>query len=101
MNLIQIKYAIRRLSVSQLRKLDEWLHELIKSAGDADHIERSLTKKQSDREKNPDGKTYRLEGIRCGKEGCKCNDGKLHGPYFYAYWSERGVTKSQYIGKKL
>jgi len=32
---------------------------------------------------------------------CRCAPGDLHGPYWYAYWSEGGRTKSQYIGKKL
>ena len=46
-------------------------------------------------------KTYRSEMVRCGKKGCKCAEGKPHGPYWYAYWTEGGKTKSQYIGKEL
>jgi hypothetical protein len=57
---------------------------------------------QSNRVKSKDdNKTYRQVSVRCGKEGCKCNDGKLHGPYWYAYWSEGGMTRSKYVGKKL
>lgn len=42
--------------------------------------------------------TYRLEQVRCGKEGCtRCP----HGPYWYAYWREGGRQKSRYIGKSL
>lgn len=42
--------------------------------------------------------TYRLEGVRCGKAGCtRCP----HGPYWYAYWRERGRLRSRYIGKTL
>ena len=46
-------------------------------------------------------KTYRSEMVRCGKESCKCADGKLHGPYWYVYWSEGGKTRSQCVGKQL
>ncbi len=46
-------------------------------------------------------KTYRLEYTRCGKAGCKCVAGNLHGPYWYAYWTEAGKTKSRYVGKEL
>jgi hypothetical protein len=38
------------------------------------------------------------EKVTCGKESCKCADGDLHGPYLYRYWSENGVTKSEYVG---
>jgi hypothetical protein len=42
--------------------------------------------------------TYRLENVRCGKEGCsRCP----HGPYWYAYWREDGRLRSRYIGKQL
>ena len=33
-------------------------------------------------------KPYRQVSIRYGRAGCKCNDGNLHGHYWYAYWSE-------------
>ncbi len=42
---------------------------------------------------------YRQQFTRCGKERCrKCKEGEGHGPYWYAYWSENGRTKSKYIG---
>src|SRR5947209_17385162 len=43
--------------------------------------------------------TYRQQYTRCGKERCrKCKEGAGHGPYWYAYWSEKGRTVSKYIG---
>jgi hypothetical protein len=45
--------------------------------------------------------TYRLEGVRCGKENCKCASGKLHGPYWYSYTRDKDKVTSQYIGKRL
>jgi hypothetical protein len=44
--------------------------------------------------------SYRLEGVRCGKANCKCATGDLHGPYWYAYWTEKGRLRSKYVGRK-
>lgn len=43
-------------------------------------------------------KTYQNEMVRCGKKGYRCS---LHGPYWYAYWTEGGKTRSEYVGKNL
>ncbi|GAC1617632.1 MAG: hypothetical protein NVS4B11_06980 [Ktedonobacteraceae bacterium] len=46
--------------------------------------------------------TYRQQFTRCGKQRCrKCRDSEGHGPYWYAYWSEKGRTVSKYIGVHL
>ena len=42
--------------------------------------------------------TYRLEAVRCGKEGCRSCP---HGPYWYAYFREGGRLRSRYIGREL
>lgn len=39
------------------------------------------------------------EMVKCGNESYKCNDGNLHGPYLYRYWSESGSIRSEYVGK--
>jgi hypothetical protein len=99
MNLTQIKQVIKRLNPEQREKLSDWLQALV----DADHDKQKQStgeNSEASGERQNDHRTYRKEMVRCGKENCKCNDGKLHGPYYYAYWSEKGVTKSQYIGKK-
>lgn len=45
---------------------------------------------------------YRQQFTRCGKQHCrKCKEGEGHGPYWYAYWSENGHTKTRYIGVHL
>lgn len=41
--------------------------------------------------------TYQLELVQCGKPNCR----KWHGPYWYAYWSAGGRTRSLYVGKLL
>lgn len=99
MNMTPIKKVIKRLKPEQREKLSEWLKALV--AADYETQEQSTGENsEAGGEKQNDHRTYRKEMVRCGKENCKCNDGKLHGPYYYAYWSEKGVTKSQYIGKK-
>lgn len=98
---MQIKHAMRMLSLGQLRKLDEWLHELIRKAEEADRVEKPPSRKQTVAEQTLENKTYRLESIRCGKENCKCSRGKLHGPYWYSYTRVKDKVTSQYIGKRL
>jgi hypothetical protein len=43
------------------------------------------------------GITYERKPILCGKKGCN----KLHGPYWYAFWTAGGRVRSVYIGKKF
>jgi hypothetical protein len=99
-NLRDLKRSLRTLTPDQLRRLDAWLHELIEQAG-----RRAPRQPLDDRdtpEKERGGrKTYRLERVRCGSKQCKCAAGELHGLYWYAYWTEGGRTKSQYVGKRL
>jgi hypothetical protein len=89
---------IRSLSLQQKKALQSWLPDLIRY--DA-RVERRRDQQSSRVMSKDDNKTYRQVSVRCGKESCKCNNGKLHGPYWYAYWSEKGKTRSLYIGKKL
>lgn len=45
---------------------------------------------------------YQQERVNCGKHACKaCRAGGGHGPYWYAYWTTFGRTRSLYIGKEL
>jgi hypothetical protein len=84
-----------------MSKLVDWLHELIRSADEDEHCRKADAQHKVVEEREIDNKTYRLQGVRCGKERCKCASGELHGPYWYAYWSVQGKTRSQYVGKKL
>ena len=101
MTLTEIKHTVRGLSLGQLRKLDEWLHELIRAAEEADRAEKSSPRKQTVAEQTLGNKTYRLEHVRCGKEKCKCSRGELHGPYWYSYTRVKDRIISQYIGRSL
>jgi hypothetical protein len=92
MKLREVKQAVGGLSFQQLVKLDAWLHSLIEAGAVGSH--------QSEK-KTSVNKTYQSEMVRCGKKNCHCAEGRLHGPYWYAYWTEGGRTKSQYVDKKL
>ena len=41
--------------------------------------------------------TYELRPVVCGKPGCN----RLHGPYWYAYWTAGGRVQTVYIGKRF
>jgi hypothetical protein len=97
--LSDIKRAAQALTPKQLLKLDAWLHELM--AVESKKRDGVGAKRQVLKEHKAVNKHYQLEWIRCGKKNCHCAEGKLHGPYWYAYWTEGGRTKSEYVGKNL
>ena len=37
---------------------------------------------------------------RCGREGCRCREGKKHGPAYYLSTKEKGKTQMLYIPKE-
>ena len=37
--------------------------------------------------------------VRCGKAGCKCSRGELHGPYYYRFTREGGRLRKSYVKK--
>jgi len=100
MNLNVIKKSVRALTSRQLKRLEVWLHDLIKERA-VETTKPTDVGRQVLEEQKTGHKTYRLETVRCGKDKCRCAAGELHGPYWYAYWSEGGRTRSQYVGKKL
>jgi hypothetical protein len=100
MNLREIKKSVRALPPRKLKKLYAWLPTLI-SAAEAEKRVGATTRRATRKRRQTINRTYCLERVRCGKENCKCANGQLHGPYWYAYWTEGGRTKSQYVGKKL
>lgn len=99
MRIRDFQRLIRGFSIEQKRALGVWLQDLIVQEDRKERRRSQVSKREASQ--GSDHRTYRRVSIRCGKEGCKCNEGKLHGPYWYAYWSEQGKTRSQYIGKKL
>ena len=98
--LSDIKRAAEALTPKQMSKLAAWLHAQMEIA-DSEKHNGARAKRRVFKEYKTFNKTYRLESVRCGKKNCHCAEGKPHGPYWYAYWTEGGRTKSQYVGKKL
>lgn len=98
--------ALRALPLGQLVELDAFVRLLIRESRKAegkkvDHRKPSRRREVVE-ERVRDYKTYRLVLVRCGKENCKCAKGSGgHGPYWYAFWSEKGATRCKYVGKKL
>ena len=44
------------------------------------------------------GVRYYQQGRKCSKANCKCQDGELHGPYWYA---RDETAKVRYLGREL
>jgi hypothetical protein len=38
--------------------------------------------------------------VKCGKPGCKCARGELHGPYYYRFWREGGRLRKAYVKRE-
>ena len=38
-----------------------------------------------------------VQFIRCGKSGCRCQAGRLHGPYHYRIWREGAQVRKVYV----
>jgi hypothetical protein len=38
-----------------------------------------------------------VQWVRCGRAGCRCQSGKLHGPYHYRFWRENGRLRKAYV----
>lgn len=78
---------LRKLDRHDLRRVLIFVRGLLHSMGDeaAEVVESGSV-------------TYRLETVRCGKDGCRSCP---HGPYWYAYYRENDKLKSRYIGKEL
>ena len=98
--------ALDDLSLAELRRLDGLLHELIESrAAEASTSAQTATQGSASadivKERRAAGRTYQLRYIKCGTNGCHCATGRGHGPYWYALWSEKGRTRTAYIGKRL
>ena len=97
-----IKKDLQELSLVELRQMEIWLKQLLpKAENTASPASKNTNVKIQVEDFIDDGKTYRLQYIRCGKETCKCALGELHGPYWYAYWFENGKTRSKYLGTKI
>jgi hypothetical protein len=83
----KLMQQLRQLDRHDLRRVLIFARGLLHAMGDdaADVVESGSV-------------TYRLETVKCGKEGCRTCP---HGPYWYAYFREGDKLKSRYIGREL
>jgi hypothetical protein len=102
--LARAKAAADALTLDDLRKLDDWLHDRINAT--AARAEETPPIRPNrvviDERTTPTG-TYRRELVACGKGACKACGGwrPTHGPYWYVYWKDEGRTRSRYVGKEF
>jgi hypothetical protein len=89
--------VLRKLSREQLLDLGDFIQELLRdfTAEETGGVNEVVGERSGGRE------TYRRVLIRCGRSNCKCAEGRGHGPYWYAYWTEAGRTRARYVGKNL
>jgi len=99
----EIQQKIEVLSLKDQEILLGWLKATVKQAKQKQTPAQIPLKKGREviQTLNTGSTIYRLEQVKCGKKKCKCNNGKLHGPYWYSYhWNGKKMT-STYIGKHL
>jgi hypothetical protein len=77
MDLSQIRQKIKDLNLERF-KLEM---EMIKSLSKKSMISGSVVEKY----------------IMCGKSGCKCKKGELHGPFYYLSYKESNKTKMIFL----
>ena len=101
----RLRVALSQMNLDQARQLQADLNTLIQELEQQAETPESLETKGREvvEVQRMGDRIYQLERVRCGKAGCKCagKDGKLHGPYWYAYWRDVGKLKSRYVGKQL
>jgi hypothetical protein len=99
-----LQQELRSLNLKDKETLLNWLQTQI-AQEEAEHTASAARPSTSGRqvvqEQHIGQTVYRQEGVRCGKLGCKCAAGELHGPYWYGYRREGGKLRSWYIGKIL
>jgi len=98
-----IQRRILKLTPQEMEALSAWLKVALKESQQEEALRQVPLKKGREVvETRSAGKvTYRRELVKCGKKKCKCNKGKLHGPYWYTYsWNGKKLS-STYLGKTL
>ncbi len=95
------KRLIGQWSLPQQRRLLTWLRAEVDAADAAIEESWSPPAAKAVLEQQRRGKSvFLLQGVKCGKAGCKCAAGDLHGPYWYEYWREGGKVRKKYRGVK-
>ena len=80
------------------RKLQEEVRQQ-----EAARLPKPLPERKPSSEREPHPELEPLPGsvisqfICCGKPGCRCSHGDLHGPYYSRIWREDGRVRKQYV----
>ena len=98
MTLAELKREMAGLKLTQLQRLEKWLSDRI-SLLEKEEEKPSKARREVVSEEKRGSWIYQLVTVKCGKQGCKCNDGYQHGAYWYAYRREGRKVVSKYIGK--
>jgi len=53
--------------------------------------------KQKESETLPKTAALCAQWVRCGKPGCRCAHGQLHGPYAYVFFRVGGRLRKRYV----
>ncbi|SEH56278.1 hypothetical protein SAMN05192561_10759 [Halopenitus malekzadehii] len=82
-----------------LHDLQEWIDDLLAYRHDVNADEIDVTENESIEavEDSSDG-TVVIKKVSCGKDGCKCQQGNLHGPYKYIVRRQGGSLDWEYKG---
>lgn len=97
----EAKQGITGLKLAELEKLDLWLHERLMLLKKEEKEKAKKSKRQVLKQEKRGSWTYQQIAVKCGKPGCKCNEGEPHGAYWYGYRREGGKVVSKYIGKEF
>jgi hypothetical protein len=73
-----LQRLIHSLTLEQKRLLERLLQDSI-SKDELKARRGEVPQKGVRADGRADKRTYRFEGVRCEKEGCRCSDGNLHG----------------------
>jgi len=85
--------------ISEIKSLADKIYKNLKKLDwkKIDEVENKISAKVGTDVDVWEGGTLIDKKVKCGKQGCKCQYGKLHGPYMYFVYSDN-KRKEVYIG---
>lgn len=94
-----IQEGVPKQDNDTLRDLQGWIDDLLEYRKDVrqDDIEVEEGEELKEVQETSSG-TVVIKKVSCGKDGCKCNRGELHGPYKYVVTREGDKLNWDYRG---
>lgn len=91
--------GVPKQSDEDLRALQDWIDELLEYREDLSIDDLDVDENESiESVEGSSNGTVVIKKVSCGKEGCKCQRGELHGPYKYVVRRQEGDLKWEYKG---